>query len=337
MFRLRTARTARFLIMPRKRFLSVSNFDTLQHYKDRSPIWIKLHCAILDDYAFSALPDETKFHAIGLMMLASRLNNKFPYDERWLRLKIGANSEINLKILLEIRFLEFFCVDKPDAKNTVIARKSNKTQGESASATFNDLQNCASATFNDAENCASPEQNRSDEKRTEENTPQQTQGATPDAKNVVVVGDFKSFSEPNTEAENQSEIRSASVYQKEGAAVSGHRSRFTLEECLKYARQSDGVKNPHALATNLFQTGNADAFIMAMLYPVEALAAERESFGEPTEFTNEPCSVCFGAKLADTDGKGYRKCSHCKDERGKSSGFEPRKTELKLEIKNAKT
>jgi len=92
--------------MSRKRYLRVRNFDALQHYKDRNPIWIKIYCSILEDYDFARLPDETKFHAVGLMLLASRSNNKFPDDERWLRAKINAEKEINLDLLLEIRFLE---------------------------------------------------------------------------------------------------------------------------------------------------------------------------------------------------------------------------------------
>ena len=162
-----------------------------------------------------------------------------------------------------------------------------------------------------------------EKERREKKPTEQTDGEN---ENGVVVGaDFNSFSEPKTKAENQTENKS--VFNKSDSAVSGkpsHLSRFTMEECLKYALASDGVKNPNALANNLYQTGNADAFIMAMLYPAELLAAEHETFGDPTRFTNEPCAICFGAKMSDVDGKGYRKCQHCKDERGKSTGFEPK-------------
>jgi hypothetical protein len=163
---------------------------------------------------------------------------------------------------------------------------------------------------------------REKERREKKHT-EQTDGENENG--VVVGGNFNSFSEPKAEAENQTENKA--VFNKSDSAVSNkpsHLSRFTMEECLKYAKQSDGVKNPNALANNLYQTGNADAFIMAMLYPVDALAAERETFGDPTKFTDEPCSICFGAKMSDVDGKGYRKCVHCKDERGKSTGFEPK-------------
>lgn len=327
-FRLRRARAARFLIMNRKRYLSVTNFDALQHYKDRNPIWIKLHCAILDDYEFSALPDETKFHAVSLMLLASRLNNKFPDDEAWLRRRIGANVEINLKVLLEIDFLEVVKEEKTSAKNAANARKSKKINDDPAS-----------ATLDDAGKDASPEQNRTEQKRTEQkrtqhNTPDEDENGRAesgaDAKNVVVVvGDFKSFSGTESEAENEAENGNQNQAKTFGnksdsaGEVNGSVSRFSLEDCLKYARQSDGVKNPNALANNLHQTGKADAFIMAMLYPREAEAETAKIYGSPIGFTNDPCSICFGAKLSDTDGKGYRRCVHCKDERGKATGREP--------------
>ncbi len=77
------------------------------------------------------------------------------------------------------------------------------------------------------------------------------------------------------------------------------------------------------MANHLFKTGEADAFILATLYPVRAEEAEAKSFGEPIQFTGEPCRVCFGAKMSDADGKGFRACVHCKNERGKSTGKEP--------------
>ena len=87
-----TFAAGRVKIMSRQRYLRVRNFEQFQHYKERNPIWIKLYCSLLDDYEFAQLPDQTKFHAVGLMLLASRLNNKFPSDEPWLRAKINATE-----------------------------------------------------------------------------------------------------------------------------------------------------------------------------------------------------------------------------------------------------
>ncbi len=296
-----------------KRYLQVADFDKTQMYKDRNPIWIKLHCAILDDYEFSALPDQTKFHALGLMILAARLNNKFPDDERWLRLKIGANSEINLKVLLEIRFLEVFREAKTAAKNTNNARKSNKTKGE---------------FVKQSEKLCELEQNRTEENRSEENTPQQSAHAEngADAENRVVVCDFSKSFKSESENENANGFKKLTIVPEDGGGKS-NLSQFTLAECLSYVElcvaKGDAIKNPRGLAANLFQTGNSDAFIRALMFPEDQKQSDLETYGAPRLFSDEPCAICFGAKMADADGRGYRKCEHCVNERGRASGFEP--------------
>ncbi len=115
--------------MSRKRYLCVRDFDALQHYKDRNPIWIKLYNSILEDYEFARLPDATKFHAIGLMLLASRLSNRFPDDADWLAARIDASEKIDVELLIESKFLEII----REEKATTNARKSKKTKVESAS------------------------------------------------------------------------------------------------------------------------------------------------------------------------------------------------------------
>ena len=145
--------------MSQKRYLCVKNFDTHLHYKDNNPIWIKLYCSILDDYEFAKIADETKFHAVGLMLLASRLNNKFPDDERWLRQKINANSKINLKLLLEIGFLEPIKGSRSIAKVSFNGCKPNKTQAK-----------LSRAVLENSQNQSRTEQNRTEQNKTEHNT-----------------------------------------------------------------------------------------------------------------------------------------------------------------------
>jgi len=283
----------------RKRYLRVRNFDALQHYKDRNPIWIKLYCSILEDYNFAQLPDETKFHAVGLMLLASRSNNKFPDDEIWLRAKINAEKEINLERLLEIQFLEVVGSEKGaktdenfDRKRTTNAGKSKKTKDDAASATFQEAKSCASA-----------EHNRTEENKTHT---EQTRG-----------DDSRSLEEENAvrvNFENQ-------------AKTNGHQSQFSLDECLKYVRiceaKGEPIKNAKDLANHLYKTGDSDAFILATLYPEKRDEAEREIYGEPRKFTDEPCAVCFGSKMEVVEGKGARNCPNCKNEKGHSTGKQP--------------
>lgn len=51
--------------------LTPKNWTSFQHYKNRSPAWIKLHRGILDDYDFARLPIASKALAPLLWLLAS--------------------------------------------------------------------------------------------------------------------------------------------------------------------------------------------------------------------------------------------------------------------------
>jgi hypothetical protein len=87
-------------------YFRVTNWDQYQHYKDRDPTWIKLYARLLDDYAFATLPDNGKWHLIGIFLLASKQGNRIPGDPRWVRKKIAARTRVDLKALLAAGFIE---------------------------------------------------------------------------------------------------------------------------------------------------------------------------------------------------------------------------------------
>lgn len=89
-----------------KDYLSVPNWDEMQHYKDRTPPWIKLQNELLENYEFECLPDASKAHLLCIWLLASRTNNKMNPDPRWIGRKIGANSEVDINILIKSGFLQ---------------------------------------------------------------------------------------------------------------------------------------------------------------------------------------------------------------------------------------
>ncbi len=88
-----------------KGFFSVKNFERYQHYKDRSPPWIKLYNDLLDDYEFGILPDASKFHIIAIGLLASRTSNRIPADAGWVARKIGATTTVDLTMLAKSGFI----------------------------------------------------------------------------------------------------------------------------------------------------------------------------------------------------------------------------------------
>ncbi len=87
-------------------FFRVTNWDQYQHYKDRDPTWIKLYARLLDDYGFATLPDNSKWHLIGIFLLASKQGNRIPGDPRWVRKKIAARTRVDLEALLAAGFIE---------------------------------------------------------------------------------------------------------------------------------------------------------------------------------------------------------------------------------------
>ena len=88
-----------------KPFLSIPNWDEMQHYKDRTPPWIKLHNELLEDYDFECLPDASKAHLLCIWLLASRTGNNINPDPRWIGRKIGANSDVDIDLLVKSGFL----------------------------------------------------------------------------------------------------------------------------------------------------------------------------------------------------------------------------------------
>jgi len=77
-------------------FLSIKNFSKYQHYKHRNPPWIKLHLEILDDPDFLQLPDASKWHYIGLLLLASKHENALPWNESYVRSRTGMTEKLDL-------------------------------------------------------------------------------------------------------------------------------------------------------------------------------------------------------------------------------------------------
>jgi hypothetical protein len=86
---------------------SVRNFDRFQHYKDRSPVWIKLYNELLDDYAFGLLPDASKMHLVAIWLLASRSANRIPLDPLWVARRISATDPVDLDLLRNAGFILF--------------------------------------------------------------------------------------------------------------------------------------------------------------------------------------------------------------------------------------
>jgi hypothetical protein len=86
------------------------NWTKFQHYKNRSPIWIKLHRCLLDDFEFQGLPLASRALAPMLWLLASEASNgDITHDARKIafRLRVPVEEvEAGLPALLSAGFFE---------------------------------------------------------------------------------------------------------------------------------------------------------------------------------------------------------------------------------------
>jgi hypothetical protein len=129
------------------------------------------------------------------------------------------------------------------------------------------------------------------------------------------------------ETRTDRETEAAGADSENLSKTNSHQSQFSLEECLQYVQicetKGEKIISPKGLANHLYKTGDADAFILATLYPKKLAEAEREIYGEPRRFLDEPCLVCFGSKMEVVEGRGARPCPNCKNEKGSSTGKQP--------------
>ncbi|MCP4342919.1 MAG: hypothetical protein GY799_29560 [Desulfobulbaceae bacterium] len=117
------------------RFLLVPGLEKWQHYKDRRPPWMKLHIEILDNYDFSYLPDKSKFHLLAIWLLATQIDNKIPWDNKWIERKIGANQSVDIDLFVEKEML----LEHPDS--TLLASCTQSANAETETETETETEN----------------------------------------------------------------------------------------------------------------------------------------------------------------------------------------------------
>lgn len=277
-----------FAVVPDRRtaasavkFYRIRDLDQYQHYKNRSPPWVKLHGAQLEDYEFQQLPDATRFHALALTYMASKSGNKIPNDPVWVAGRIGAHEPVDLARLFECGFLEEW---KPRPQDAYSA-------GEQ-------LDLPAAETAGVAGAGETPTGSTSSQ----------------DASNLLA----QSRAETESETHTETDTASASAARLCGCCQQSVCSEFSYGEALALAQQwkAEGrlvggrpIENPGGLARVLHKEGTAEDDIKQLLRPPPR-----------REFTAEDCPTCLGTKWQTVQGKGARECPDCLDERGMRTG-----------------
>ena len=109
-----------------QKFLSIKNFGEYQHYKNRLPPWIKLHLSILDDSDFLRMPDASKWHYIGLLLLASRHENSIKVDPEYIKNRLG----LTVKLDLTPRFLRDHLLASDASKRLLLTQENADSETE---------------------------------------------------------------------------------------------------------------------------------------------------------------------------------------------------------------
>lgn len=96
--------------------LTVKNWRKFQHYKNRTPPWIKLHWELFSSEDWVMLDDASKLLAIACMLIASRNDGCVPNNPAYIRRIAYLDQTPNLTPLIEIGFLQKTLADDSECK-----------------------------------------------------------------------------------------------------------------------------------------------------------------------------------------------------------------------------
>jgi hypothetical protein len=127
------------------------NWNEFQHYKDRSPIWIKLHKRLLDDFDFQSMPVASRALAPMMWLLASEYENgEIPSETRKIAFRLRMTLEELAQAfepLLRRGFFEIIGEDDLSDSGTLAERyqdsipeKENKGENKLETEVVSDLQ-----------------------------------------------------------------------------------------------------------------------------------------------------------------------------------------------------
>lgn len=86
------------------KYLEIRNWHEFQHYKNRTPPWIKLHFNLLTSHDWVMAGDSTKLTMLVCMMIGSRNEGKVPLDPEYIRRAANLAKQPDLKPLIECGF-----------------------------------------------------------------------------------------------------------------------------------------------------------------------------------------------------------------------------------------
>lgn len=115
-------------------FYRIKNWPEFQHYKDRSPPWIKLHRSLLTSRTWvKAASDSERVLAIACMLIAADTDNKIPADPDYVQRVAYLKQPPDFAPLLKSQFVEFVPEDGDESSvpYQVLAKRTERTSEQS--------------------------------------------------------------------------------------------------------------------------------------------------------------------------------------------------------------
>lgn len=107
-------------------YLHIRGWKRFQHYKDRSPPWIKLHREIFTSEDWVMLADASKLLMVVCMVVGARFDGRVPNNPEYLKRMAFLDKLPNLTPLIDCGFLQ-----KPQADASDMQADAHKCPSES--------------------------------------------------------------------------------------------------------------------------------------------------------------------------------------------------------------
>ena len=104
-------------------YLAIREWGAYQHYRDRSPPWIKLHRSLLTSPTWVSMDDANRVLAVAIMLLAAATDNRIMADATYIQRVAYLNKRPDWSKLVAIGFLEI--IDENGAASTNLADASS--------------------------------------------------------------------------------------------------------------------------------------------------------------------------------------------------------------------
>lgn len=109
-------------------FIRIKKWADFQHYRHRSPPWVKLHRALLTSDTWVLSSAETRSLIITLILLAGDFENKIPVKYDFIKRVGFLEKEVDLAPLIDVGFIELFEENPESASSSIESARPSREE-----------------------------------------------------------------------------------------------------------------------------------------------------------------------------------------------------------------